>query len=39
MGGKVNLYKQWFGGELDCSLNDIAMEVSRLLQMEAQDLL
>ncbi len=37
-GGIVNLYKQWFRGELDCSLNDIAMEVSKLLQLEAQEL-
>ena len=37
-GGIVNLYKQWFRGDLDCSLNDIAMEVSRLLQLEAQEL-
>lgn len=38
-GGIVNLYKQWFRGDLDCSLNDIAMEVSKLLQLEAQELL
>lgn len=37
-GGIVNLYKQWFRGELDCTLNDIAMEVSKLLQPEAQEL-
>ncbi len=37
-GGIVNLYKQWFRGDLDCTLNDIAMEVSKLLQPEAQDL-
>lgn len=37
-GGIVNLYKQWFRGDLDCTLNDIAMEVSKLLQLEAQDL-
>ena len=38
-GGIVNLYKQWFRGDLDCSLNDIAMEVSKLLQLEARELL
>lgn len=27
-GGIVGLYKQWFRGDLDCTLNDIAMEVS-----------
>ena len=38
-GGIVNLYKQWFRGDLDCTLNDIAMEVSKLLQLEAKELL
>ena len=37
-GGTVNLYKQWFRGDLDCTLNDIALEVSKLLQLEAQEL-
>ena len=37
-GGVVNLYKQWFRGDLDCTLNDIAMEVSKLLQLEAKEL-
>ena len=37
-GDIVGLYKQWFRGDLDCTLNDIAMEVSKLLQLEAQDL-
>ena len=37
-GGIVNLYKQWFRGDLDCTLDDIAMEVSRLLQLEAKEL-
>lgn len=37
-GGIVNLYKQWFRGDLDCTLNDIAMEVSKLLQLEAREL-
>ncbi|MDD7671948.1 MAG: hypothetical protein PT965_03410 [Clostridia bacterium] len=34
----MNLYQQWFRGDLDCTLNDIALEVSRLLQLEAQEL-
>ena len=38
-GGIVNLYKQWFRGDLDCTLNDIALEVSKLLQLEAKELL
>lgn len=37
-GGIVNLYKQWFRGDLDCTLNDIALEVSKLLQLEAKEL-
>ncbi len=37
-GGIVNLYKQWFRSDLDCTLNDIALEVSKLLQLEAQEL-
>ena len=30
-GGIVNTFKQWLLGKLDCSLNDIAMEVSLLI--------
>ncbi len=37
-GGIVNLYKQWFRGDLDCTPNDIALEISKLLQLEAQEL-
>ena len=37
-GGIVNLYKQWFRGDLDCTLDDIAMEVSKLLHLKAQEL-
>lgn len=37
-GGIVNLYKQCLKGELDCSLNDISMEVSKLLQLEVKEL-
>lgn len=38
VGGIVNLYRQWFRGDLDCTLNDIAMEVSKLLHLKAQEL-
>ncbi len=38
-GGIINLYQQWFSGELDCPLNDIAMEVSKILHMSAADLI
>ncbi|MDO4679892.1 MAG: TetR/AcrR family transcriptional regulator [Aerococcus sp.] len=27
-GGIVNVYKQWFTGQLDCRLNDMALEIS-----------
>ena len=37
-GGIVNLYKQWFRGDLKCTLNDIALEVSKLLQLEAKEI-
>lgn len=29
-GGFISLYRQWFRGQLDCSLDDIAREVGRL---------
>jgi AcrR family transcriptional regulator len=39
-GGIVNLYKQWFMGELNnCTLNDIALEISKLLNLEANSIL
>lgn len=38
-GGIINIYKQWFRGGLDCTLNDIALEISRLLQLESKELL
>lgn len=37
-GGIVNMYQEWFSGNLDCSLNDIALEVSKLLMLEANEL-
>ncbi len=30
-GGIVNAYKQWLTGELDCSLNDISMEIASMI--------
>lgn len=38
-GGIVDLYRQWFCGHFRCSLDDIASEVSRLLKLEADELL
>ena len=37
-GGIVNHYRQLFRGDLDCMLNDIAMELSKLLHLKAQEL-
>lgn len=31
VGGLVNMYKQWFKGELQVSLNDIPIEVSKIV--------
>ena len=35
-GGIINMYEAWFDGKLECSLNDIALEVSRILSMTGQ---
>jgi len=37
-GGIIHMYSEWFDGNLDCSLNDIALEVSKLLSLEAKEL-
>ena len=37
-GGIINIYQDWFNGRLNCSLNDIALEVSKLLSLEASEL-
>lgn len=37
-GGIVNLYEEWFSDHLECSLNDIALEVSKLMSIEATEL-
>ena len=37
-GGIINMYEDWFNENLDCSLNDIALEVSKLLSLEADEL-
>lgn len=36
-GGIVNLYLEWFNGTLRCTLNDIALEISKLLASEAKE--
>ena len=37
-GGIINMYQDWFSGNLNCSLNDIALEISKLLSLEANEL-
>ena len=37
-GGIINAYEDWFSGKLNCSLNDIALEISKLLSLEANEL-
>ncbi len=37
-GGIINMYQNYFNGSIDCSLNDIALEVSKLLSSEAKEL-
>lgn len=37
-GGIINMYQQWFRGTLKCSLNDISIEVGKLLAFEANEL-
>lgn len=32
------MYQDWFNEKLDCTLNDIALEISKLLAMEAKEL-
>lgn len=32
------MYQDYFSNKLDCSLNDIALEVAKLLSMEAKEL-
>lgn len=37
-GGIINIYQDYFNGKLNCSLNDIALEVAKLLSIEAKEL-
>lgn len=36
VGGIVNLYCQWLTGELECALDDIAEELSKMIQISSQ---
>ena len=33
-GGIVNMYQQWFAGKLNCSLNDISLEIGQLFGID-----
>ena len=37
-GGIINMYQDYFNGMLNCTLNDIALEISKLLSIEANEL-
>ena len=37
-GGIINMYQDYFNGKLDCTLNDIPLEVAKLLAMDAKEL-
>ena len=37
-GGIANMYNQWFRGELNCSLNDISVEVGKILNLSSVDM-
>ena len=38
LGGIINMYQDYFNGMLNCTLNDIALEISKLLSIEANEL-
>jgi AcrR family transcriptional regulator len=38
IGGIINTYYQWLTGELDCSLDDIAEDIARTIQISAFDM-
>lgn len=38
-GGIITLYQQWFRGELDCPLEDIPLEVGRIIRSSSEELL
>ncbi|MGM9632541.1 MAG: TetR-like C-terminal domain-containing protein [Eubacteriales bacterium] len=37
-GGVICVYKSWFLGQMNCTLNDIAIEVGRMIIAEAQNM-
>ncbi len=37
-GGMMRMYEAWFKGELDCSLNDISVEMARIIVKTSKDL-
>ncbi len=36
-GGIINIYQDYFNDKLDCTLNDISLEVAKSLSMEAPE--
>lgn len=37
--GIIGIYKRWFKGEISCSLNDLALQLSKIVAQSAQDFL
>lgn len=38
VGGLMNMYRQWFKGELDVNLNDIPIEISKIVNESSESL-
>lgn len=38
VGGLMNMYKQWFKGELDVNLNDIPIEISKIVNESSESM-
>lgn len=37
-GGVICMYRRWFLGQLDCTLNDIAVEVGKMIEAESKSM-
>lgn len=38
-GGIVNMYRNWFNGNLDCPLNDIPLEIGKMIASASKEML
>lgn len=39
IGGIINVYQQWIQGDLNCSIDDISIEIAKVIKKSAQDVL